>query len=33
VDAAIAAGGGEVLPGLIFNLKKKVGREGGSCGF
>lgn len=24
VDAAIAAGGGEVLPGLIFNLKKKV---------
>lgn len=26
VDAAIAAGGGEVLPGLIFNLKKKVGK-------
>ncbi|GBF98740.1 nucleotide-diphospho-sugar transferase [Raphidocelis subcapitata] len=24
VDAAVAAGGGEVLPGLIFNLKKKV---------
>jgi hypothetical protein len=24
VEAAIAAGGGEVLPGLIFNLKKKV---------
>jgi hypothetical protein len=25
VEAAIAAGGGDVLPGLIFNLKKKVG--------
>jgi hypothetical protein len=24
VDAAIAGGGGDVLPGLIFNLKKKV---------
>jgi hypothetical protein len=24
VQAAVAAGGGEVLPGLIFNLKKKV---------
>lgn len=24
VSAAIAAGGGEVLPGLIFNLKKQV---------
>lgn len=27
VESAIAAGGGEVLPGLIFNLKKKVGRK------
>lgn len=28
VEAAIAAGGGDVLPGLIFNLKKKViGRQ------
>jgi hypothetical protein len=26
VEKAIAAGGGEVLPGLIFNLKKKVRR-------
>ncbi|KAF6262593.1 nucleotide-diphospho-sugar transferase [Scenedesmus sp. NREL 46B-D3] len=24
VEAAVAAGGGEVMPGLIFNLKKKV---------
>jgi hypothetical protein len=28
VEAAIAAGGGDVLPGRIFNLKKKVCREG-----
>ena len=25
VEAAVAAGGSDVLPGLIFNLKKKVG--------
>lgn len=24
VDAAVKAGGGDVMPGLIFNLKKKV---------
>lgn len=28
VEAAVAAGGGDVLPGLIFNMKKKV-RGGG----
>ena len=26
VEAAVAAGGGDVLPGLIFNMKKKVRR-------
>jgi hypothetical protein len=32
VEAAVAAGGGDVLPGLIFNMKKKVHSGGGSGG-